>query len=516
MTAESEDNRSIAARVLAALAEGNAGVAGQLLNELLAPDVLHSTIRSLIEANALLMRGEYESGLRSALPLIAELESFGLERQLAWIYSGIGFALGVCGDPERGLEWTTRGLVASDGDGGLSRIKVLSNHGCLLGMLEQIEPALEALEAAEKIGAAGGHFRSQALSLSNLSYACLNECWQCEERGDLPTALHYASRARDYSERMSAVTTVPDMAFPLLKNQINLGLALISLRQAKDALAVLESVRDTTKAWPPVEVDCLLGSAKAYRLLGQFDRAHADVSACRKLAETQSLELSLPRIFLEQVELAKASGDTAAALRHSETHAAFLRKHYMQRLRAVARSAALFADAERARMEARTWRDAAMRDALTGTWNRRGLDAQLSIAMATKKTLAVAIFDADHFKQVNDSFGHATGDAVLAALPKIIARESRLSDVLARIGGEEFVLVLPGTGIDIALMICERIREAVERHDWHRITDGLALTVSIGLTAHSPQETIDDTIIRADEMLYAAKSGGRNRVCTAA
>ena len=157
-------------------------------------------------------------------------------------------------------------------------------------------------------------------------------------------------------------------------------------------------------------------------------------------------------------------------------------------------------------------------DSLTALLNRRAfvgaLDRERARCERTNAPLSVLLLDVDHFKQLNDRHGHATGDAVLAALGKLLPSESRHYDVTARWGGEEFVVALPGAGVADARGVAERIRVAVETATLHAV-DGpaIAVTVSVGVAERCAGETLDSLVDRADRAMYAAKTSGRNRVC---
>ena len=158
----------------------------------------------------------------------------------------------------------------------------------------------------------------------------------------------------------------------------------------------------------------------------------------------------------------------------------------------------------------------ASHDDLTGVLNRRAfmelLAAERSRALRTNHPFCVALIDIDHFKRVNDRFGHLTGDTVLKEFCGRATSGIRTSDRLARFGGEEFILLLvPVIGIEAGVVATERVRQAVESHDWDRIATGLTLTMSAGVAEFNPHESIEGLIARADKALYAAKSGGRNR-----
>ncbi|MFN7664014.1 MAG: GGDEF domain-containing protein, partial [Inhella sp.] len=149
-------------------------------------------------------------------------------------------------------------------------------------------------------------------------------------------------------------------------------------------------------------------------------------------------------------------------------------------------------------------KDAALQDPLTGALNRRGLATALATsAWRDPAQPAVAVLiDADHFKAVNDTHGHAVGDAVLVRLVRLMQGLARQGDLVVRLGGEEFLLLLPHTERAGGLAVAERLRHAVARDDWQRLAAGLAVTASLGLAAWGPGEALDDALARADAALY--------------
>jgi diguanylate cyclase len=161
----------------------------------------------------------------------------------------------------------------------------------------------------------------------------------------------------------------------------------------------------------------------------------------------------------------------------------------------------------------------AMRDELTGVFNRR----YLMEAIKSEKhrcernggTFSICILDVDHFKQVNDTYGHAAGDDVLKAIAGTALQALRQTDYFGRYGGEEFALVLPGASVDDALITTERVRSDIEALRFADISANLNVTVSIGIADSGPNEDIAHTLQRADQALYRAKSSGRNRCLVA-
>jgi len=157
----------------------------------------------------------------------------------------------------------------------------------------------------------------------------------------------------------------------------------------------------------------------------------------------------------------------------------------------------------------------AVTDALTGLANRRGIDQHMRREVARVLRhgyrLSFALLDIDHFKNVNDRFGHGVGDEVLRRVSESMSRTLRASDLAARWGGEEFLVVLTDTGLEGARMCAERIRAAVEALSVARVGN---VTISAGVAELSPGEDLSIALLRADEMLYKAKASGRNCVCS--
>ena len=122
------------------------------------------------------------------------------------------------------------------------------------------------------------------------------------------------------------------------------------------------------------------------------------------------------------------------------------------------------------------------------------------------------MLDLDHFKAVNDTFGHAVGDQVLRRVAQLMMDHSRPADLVARYGGEEFLLGFTDIDHHSATTMCERLRHAIATEDWSRVKAGLAVTVSIGLAARVDAQSLVQLIELADNSLYIAKADGRNRI----
>jgi diguanylate cyclase (GGDEF)-like protein len=158
-------------------------------------------------------------------------------------------------------------------------------------------------------------------------------------------------------------------------------------------------------------------------------------------------------------------------------------------------------------------------DELTGALNRRYimkcLNDEIAKAQRNATTCCIAIIDLDHFKKINDHFGHPVGDEVLRAFAISVFANIRTIDRFGRQGGEEFLLILPDTDIDLAIQTLDRLRGLITELNWSAIAQDLTLTISAGISAIRPNDTPEDILARADLALYRAKDTGRDRVVAA-
>lgn len=176
-------------------------------------------------------------------------------------------------------------------------------------------------------------------------------------------------------------------------------------------------------------------------------------------------------------------------------------------------NALLSAEIDERKKIAALLKEQATTDGLTGILNRREFDRIMKVeferAQRYDLPLALVIFDIDHFKSVNDSYGHSAGDAVLVELAKLVASSIRLADVFARWGGEEFILLAPGSDAGSAVSLAEKLRAKIAAHDF---SVPVQVTCSFGVADRIGRDTADDMLEAADRLLYAAKDGNRNRV----
>ncbi len=163
--------------------------------------------------------------------------------------------------------------------------------------------------------------------------------------------------------------------------------------------------------------------------------------------------------------------------------------------------------------------DAALRDGLTRVYNKRyfseRLETEWAYSYRHRMPLSLVMMDLDHFKRVNDQFGHPAGDYVLRGFADVVAETIRTEDVLCRYGGEEFVVICREFPVPSAQIMADRIRRTVNRHEfiWESTRIPVAVSAGVAGVPHPSIATREDLMAAADEALYAAKNGGRNRIC---
>lgn len=156
-------------------------------------------------------------------------------------------------------------------------------------------------------------------------------------------------------------------------------------------------------------------------------------------------------------------------------------------------------------------------DPLTGVLNRRGFEERSGVLVtrAGGASVSLVLCDLDHFKSINDTYGHPAGDDVLRRIGAILVSELRSSDIAGRIGGEEFAILMPDTWEETAAAVAERIRKRIERQSFDRIPTSCRVSGSFGVVERRSGESLHDVMVRADQLLYKAKSDGRNRLARA-
>ncbi|GAB3598562.1 hypothetical protein GCM10027446_29160 [Angustibacter peucedani] len=263
--------------------------------------------------------------------------------------------------------------------------------------------------------------------------------------------------------------------------------------------------------------ELLLTVAECQRMIGAHDRAQVSLERSAQLCEERDLEEVRVRVMEEQAAVFAAVGDFRAAYeQHREFHAASEAIFSSER-DARARILAAVFETEEAVRSSKRFREMSLRDPLTGLYNRRYVDDRVPALIGRSRvdatSLAVAILDLDYFKAVNDQLSHDTGDEVLRRLAPLLQASAADEGFAARLGGEEFVLVLPGVDSETAVERCEALRRQVREQPWAELVGELPVTVSIGVaSAFAGAQTFNELLSDADRRLYAAKRAGRDRV----
>jgi diguanylate cyclase (GGDEF)-like protein len=350
-----------------------------------------------------------------------------------------------------------------------------------------VEHAQEALELARR----SGNAHRETLALGTLAQAMSRGPDKMQAQSLLE---QYQALARRHGYRRQVLASDFDMACQLRRDGRH-ALAALRLEQL---LTDLDADDDRLR----LAIEHALYDS--YKALGRFEQAlaHLERHAALQRTHLKAQAEAQARVLLARLEIDQARLETVHARIDAE----------LQRLR----TRELEQEQHALRLHAEALGREAREDALTGLHNRRAIDEALPGLLDRSRheraPIAVAMADLDHFKQINDRHGHGIGDQVLSRLAQILRAKTRGADLLARVGGEEFIIVLGRTPIELAHEICERLRQAVAQHPWHELAQDLQVTISIGLVAGEPDDAQHALIDRADAALYEAKRLGRDRV----
>ncbi len=306
-----------------------------------------------------------------------------------------------------------------------------------------------------------------------------------------------------------------------LRGRITRAKLLTQLGRAQESAADLQAIEPKARAMnqPWLMAIWLSAHADAAAALGQWSVAYQDLHALRAVEEGQQqqrLSEATTRLrlqFAREYDLAELR-----ALRKVNEQGDELRQAQGVVIALILLLLVAFAAFALLKIvQSRTLRSLASTDELTGLLNRRSIlaygERQLQLAGDSGGQLSVLMIDIDNFKRINDEQGHAAGDEVLRRVGRILPTALRTHDRLGRIGGEEFLVILPEAALGQASAVAHRIREAVADSPVSPSDGALRVTVSIGVAQwQAPTERIDDVMSRADAALYLAKSGGRNAV----
>jgi diguanylate cyclase (GGDEF)-like protein len=331
--------------------------------------------------------------------------------------------------------------------------------------------------------------------------------------GRAQDALDYAQRALDRLDRAA-----DPRQYEI--NVVTRAEALVNLGRAAEANAELERVEPALqkRGDQPSIVLSLSVRADAMRQLGRWREAYQALAGARAIQDKlQELRASQQSARLRmQFNRARDAEDISALRQLNEQGQRLRQTQAVALVLFVVLLAATLMVAVRKFRQARHLQTLASTDELTGLSNRRALMAFASDALEKahrdEAALAVLMIDIDHFKRINDSHGHAVGDHVLRHASRVLAAGLRERDRLGRVGGEEFVAVLPGATLAQARQVAERMRSAIDATRLIGPAGEVGFTVSIGVAGAQIAESASALLERADAALYLAKKGGRNAV----
>ncbi len=385
-------------------------------------------------------------------------------------------------------------------------------------------------DALREARASGDAF-ALLVALNNLCAVCIGAFYLLRDSDEPAEATAALRRALVHARE--AHTLVQDFADPFFSVFVegNLGEVLLHLGNTHEARRLLDAAlqRGLEQGYEAQVWHIRCSICELLLAQGQAHEAHVALAGLLKELTGANPRSTLIRVRHALYRACRMLGRVEEALVHFEQHERLERSRSTSQLKAQSilfvtrvETEQIRLQAERARQEADRERSRAAgleaeahSDGLTGLGNRRHLDQRLPRLLQRAHEqglpLAVALVDLDLFKQINDRFGHAIGDKVLVEMAHQLRENTRAGDVLARIGGEEFLIVFADMTGAQAYEVCERLRVRVAAHDWESIAPQLKVTLSIGL-AHAPPYDIVALFDEADRAMYRAKQGGRDRV----
>lgn len=446
--------------------------------------------------------GEYATALNNyleSLRLYQEINnSLGISRAL----NNIGYIYTRLEDWDKALDHLQRALLLKQQIGDKQNEGLVLIHiGNVHEFRRDYANALEFYTRGLRITQDVGDRQNEASSLNDIGNVY-------QELGDYQKAVSYYTQSLQIAQEVG-------IKYYETKALINLGATLIKLnnpqeavKHLKQAIVISEEIKSNDLIYRAHE-----SLSNAYELMGDL---------AQSLAHHKEFHRSREQVFSEDSANKVKSIVIQSEVEKSQREAEIYRLKNVELARAYEDLHTVNEEKSELVAQLRQQADAldkqTKEDSLTGLHNRRYLDDQItqefSRARRFKRDLTVVMADIDSFKSINDKFSHQTGDDVIKIVAKILRDSCRMIDVVARFGGEEFVLLLIETPVHKARLLCEKIRTAIEKYDWTAIDPELRVTISMGLTDDlalaDPQAMLSD----ADSKLYEAKRAGRNQIAS--
>ncbi len=282
-------------------------------------------------------------------------------------------------------------------------------------------------------------------------------------------------------------------------------------------------IQECLQKGEPLGEDLLLALYERYILPDGYERFRSVRTDLERLLKMLLKTLraadddnkTFQQALLDNIKALETAEDSLALQNIAQSLLTAAQRAHAEQQRLAEELAQARAELKKAHTELDQHRRAALMDPLTGLYNRRGFEQVLHELWNTAPVLTMLVADIDHFKKINDTYGHPVGDVVIRQVAETIRRGIRGEDYAARYGGEEFVVLLPDTDLQGGLQVAEHIRSRVAKLRLVRKHDNLAIdafTLSVGVASRRAEDTPETLFRRADEALYLSKAGGRNQV----
>jgi diguanylate cyclase (GGDEF)-like protein len=486
-------------------------------------------------AKQLLRLGSLEEAATTCRAAVAALEESGDEAAVCQVLTEQSLPLNELGMHEEALAVLARGRQIAQRLGRRDLLYWVHNRtGVVHGSMGHHDLSMAYLMRALTM-VDGMDAEARFCILNNVGDSAIRHVAKLRAEGDPEGAEQALTAALGHVE--GALLLAREAGNPFRESIVldNYGMLVALAGDFERAARLIEDARvlAVRHGYQSLETSALQHRAQV-RLLGGDPRVAIDglqvaLARCEEIGEKPTA-MEIHEVLSGAYEMV---GDLAAALAHYRAFHALEREAHNNAAAVRARMAVhgfeldnARLEAENARLEAElhrvrsaeleadnlSWQRRATEDALTGLPNRRYVDQRLPELAAAGGALCVAVADVDRFKGVNDRFGHFVGDEVLRRIAGLLRDDVREHDLLARFGGEEFLIVLSDAGPDDAAARCESVRARVAAYPWGQVHPGLSVTISLGLAAMPPGGDLAAALNLADQRLYAAKRAGRNRV----
>ena len=431
----------------------------------------------------------------------------GDRRLLCWAYNRVGTTNGFMGRFTEARHFLLEALtIARELGAAEEMFAALNNLVCALGdeiskLLEAEAPDHQLVQSKVQLARSYGN---EAIALARITN---NKFQEAGLLGTLGPLFAIAGDLDDASQMLHLARKIAsDHGYPALLQLAEVGQAKVATASGnpEEAVRLLTPLLTPEVSVSDIALELHRHLYRAEKSCGNFAAAlkqHEIVLTMTTREHDQRADVQT-RLMLNRLELDQAKFATERAQMELR-----LQRAHSEQLATEARDLS-----EKAKQLGRF----AMEDPLTGLGNRRLMDRDIPLmledAYRNSRPTALAIVDIDHFKKVNDVHGHQIGDSVLKRMGEILRLHARSGDLVARMGGEEFVVVLARATPTQAVDVCERLRIKIQSFEWDRIARGMSITISVGLCLPLNGSPVERVIADADDALYKAKRGGRNRV----